>query len=64
MFKKSLYKAALAYFGDKVGEQEKRAIAEGIAAAARNKAEFEQKKALIEKEIHNGTARSKGKLPV
>ena len=61
MFKKSLYKAALAYFGDKV---EKRAIAEGIAAAARNKAEFERKKALIEKEIHNGTARSKGKLPV
>lgn len=60
MFKKSLYKAALAYFGDKVGEQEKR----GIAAAARNKAEFERKKALIEKEIHNGTARSKGKLPV
>ena len=54
----------MAYFGDKVGEQEKRAIAEGIAAAARNKAEFERKKALIEKEIHNGTARSKGKLPV
>ena len=34
MFKKSLYKAALAYFGDKVGSQEKKAIAEGIAAAA------------------------------
>ena len=43
MFKKSLYKAALAYFGDKVGSQEKRAIAEGIAAAARNSAEFERK---------------------
>lgn len=63
MFKKSLYKAALAYFGDKVGSQEKRAIAEGIAAA-RNSAEFERKKALIEKEIRDGTARSRGKLPV
>ncbi|WP_228777014.1 hypothetical protein, partial [Neisseria meningitidis] len=64
MFKKSLYKAALAYFGDKVGSQEKRAIAEGIASAARNSAEFERKKALIEKEIRDGTARSRGKLPV
>ncbi|HEZ0053712.1 TPA: hypothetical protein WI549_000718, partial [Neisseria meningitidis] len=47
-----------------VGSQEKRAIAEGIASAARNSAEFERKKALIEKEIRDGTARSRGKLPV
>ena len=45
MFKKSLYKADVEYLGNKVGEKEKRAIAEGIAAAARNKAEFERKKA-------------------
>ena len=64
MFKKSLYKAALAYFGDKVGSQEKRAIAEGIASAARNSAECEREKARMEREIRKGTARSRGKLAV
>ncbi|VEH86529.1 Uncharacterised protein [Neisseria animaloris] len=64
MFEKPLYHAVLKYLGDKAGKEERQAVAEGIAAAQRSRAEFERKKELINKEIHDGTARSRGKLPV